>query len=173
MLAEQREDAVRKRAERPEIAEAVDRLDAAPLGVVEGGGEGEVVAVGVEVVAGAVGLVGVVRVEVELVLAVEVVVEAVAQSWAASAPTVLAPWLRSARSVPLRVAGRFDTSLLSVLAALAAAPQLRAPTAEETLPRSLSRLLAWLPESRPAPPPQATRRETARPRPPARRARGA
>jgi hypothetical protein len=64
-------------------------------------------------------------------------------------------------------------SLLSALPALMAAPQLPDWTAEAiSLPWPL-RVTDWLPESRPALPPQAATHETAKPSPPARMARGA
>jgi hypothetical protein len=45
VIAEQGEDAVRVRPERPEVAQAVDRVNSSPADVVQGRGEGEVIAV--------------------------------------------------------------------------------------------------------------------------------
>ena len=93
------------------------------------------------------------------------------QSRAARSPTVPAPWARFWTRVVLTVDGRFFTWLLNACAALVAAPHCPAATAEETEPSWSFRLLAWLLVSRVLPPPQATRKETAKPRPPARNAR--
>lgn len=90
----------------------------------------------------------------------------------ASWPTVEAPWLRFCAKVGLTVEGRFATALLKDVTALEAAPQSPAETAEESVSSWPFRLAAWLIESRPAPPPQATRNETAKPIPPAMSARG-
>jgi len=95
------------------------------------------------------------------------------QSCAASSPIVLAPWLRSAWSWALTDRGKFATSLLKVVAALAASAQSPAATADETEFRSPLKLFAWSAESRPEPPPQAASRAMAKPRTPARIARGA
>ncbi len=113
---------------------------------------GEVVAGGVvvDVEVGVVGVlvvvvvVGVVVVFVVVLLAVVLVnvlevvivgvVAVVAVVWhsrAASAATVLAPWARLPCNVVLIVAGSCATSFENALAALAAAPQLPAETAEE------------------------------------------
>lgn len=91
---------------------------------------------------------------------------------AASCAIVLAPWLRLLRSVGLIVTGRFCTSPPRTLLAETAAPQLPDCTAEEIWSACALRALDWLPESRPAPPPQATRNAAANPSPHARMARG-
>jgi hypothetical protein len=99
-----------------------------------------VVVVGVVVVVVVVGVVvvvvGVVVVVVELVVVVlevgVVVVVVWWQSLAASAPTVEPPWLRSARSVRLIVAGRLLTALLNACEAFDALPQSPALTADPT-----------------------------------------
>jgi hypothetical protein len=107
------------------------------------------------------------------VVVVVVVVVVLPQSRSASCWTVDAPWLRLLCSVELIEPGRLLTSLVSADAALEAAPQLPDWTAFDTLSSVALRLFAWPLESRPAPPPQATRNETASPSPPARSARGA
>jgi hypothetical protein len=120
-----------------------------------------------------------VELDVELLLVVVlavvlvVVLEVVWQSCAASAATVLAPWSRLRRSVGLRVACRFATSLPKPATALLAAPHCPESTADETASSRLLRFEDSPPVSRFAPPPQATRKATANPRPPARSARGA
>ncbi len=101
------------------------------------------------------------------------VVEAVAQSRWARTPTVLAPWRRFVRSVGLTEAGRFVTWSAKDTTARVASAHCPDSTADATESSWLFRLDDWLPESRPAPPPQATRNETAKPSPPASRARGA
>jgi hypothetical protein len=112
---------------------------------------------------------------VELVV-VEVVVDVTAcwwhseTAWSASLET---PSFRLVVSERLTVGGRFAASFRSDAAAFSAAAQLPDWTAVDTESRAAWRLFAWSPESRPAPPPQATRDEAARPSPPARSARGA
>ncbi len=100
-------------------------------------------------------------------------VEVVRQSRWASTATVLAPWSRFVRKVGLTVAGRFVTVWANAATAWAAPPQSPDSMAEETESSWPFRLEDWPPESRPAPPPQATRQDTANPSPPASRARGA
>jgi hypothetical protein len=132
-----------------------------------------VVVVGVVVVGVVVVRLVVVVVVVVLVVVVGVeAVLAVRQFCWASWPTVEAPWARSSRSVVLTVEGRFATAWSRPWLALEAASQRPAATAEETWLSWLERLFAWSAESRPAPPPQAARHETANPRLPARATRG-
>jgi hypothetical protein len=76
-------------------------------------------------------------------------------------------------SVELIELGRLSTSAASEDAAREAAAQLPDWTAFEMVSTAALRLFAWSVESRPAPPPQAARIETAKPSPPARSARGA
>lgn len=123
------------------------------------------VELGVDVV---LGVLTVVEVDEEVDL--EVLVE-LAQSRAASWPTVLAPWPRLRISVVLTVAGRPATSLFSASEAVRAVAQLPDATADEIeFSWALSWLL-WLESSSPFWPPQATTKATAKPRPPARNAR--
>jgi hypothetical protein len=75
--------------------------------------------------------------------------------------------------VPLTDGGRFTTALLKVVMSVATASHWPALTSDEIWSSWLLRLSAWSDESRPEPPPQATRNETAKPSPPARSARGA
>jgi hypothetical protein len=91
----------------------------------------------------------------------------------ASRAIVLAPWVRFLRSVGLMVTGRVWTSRFSATLALTAAPQFPDPTAELIWSAWPLSAIDCSPESRPEPPPQATRNETAKPSPPARMARGA
>ena len=135
---------------------------------------GDVVGVtgGVEVVLVEVVLVVVELVEVELVV-VELVVEVVRrQSLMAFVYTTETPLARSLRSLGLTVTGRFATDLLRSRPLVAAAPQLFAATAADTWSSLPCSWADWSPDSRPGPPPQAASRETAKPVPPARSARG-
>jgi hypothetical protein len=77
------------------------------------------------------------------------------------------PCVRFARNVELTDEGRARTALLSPALALETATQLPLLSAADTWSSRLFRLLAWSFESRPEPPPQATRNETAKPSPPA------
>ena len=95
------------------------------------------------------------------------------QSLTARRAIVLAPWLRFLRNVGLIVMGRVWTSWFRATLALAAAPQFREPTAELIWSAWPLNAIDWSPESRPEPPPQAARNETAKPRPASRMARGA
>lgn len=109
--------------------------------------------------------------EVELVEVLWVVVE-LEQSRLASSLRVVAPWPRLLVRVELIVDGRAATWLWNAWAAPRAPPQRPAPTAEETALSLELRLSACGPESSPVPPPQATTKATAKPRLPARNARG-
>jgi hypothetical protein len=115
----------------------------------------------------------VVEVEVDVLdeLAVELGVDEVLQSWAARALTVPAPCPRFCSRVGLTDCGRRVIELLSAAAALCAAEQSWAATAEETAFRLLASSFFWADESRPVLLPQATTKATVNPRPPARNAR--
>jgi hypothetical protein len=71
----------------------------------------------------------------------------------------------------LTVEGRFATALFSEVAAFAAAPHWCEVSATEIDCSWPLRLLLWSADSRPLPPPQATTKAAANPRPPARNAR--
>ena len=71
----------------------------------------------------------------------------------------------------LTVPGRSATALLNACAALDAAPHWPAAAAEETASSWLLSRLASVLESRPAPPPHATRKAAAKPSPAAKNAR--
>ena len=136
----------------------------------------EVVVVVAVVVVGLVLLV--VLVDFELVVAFGwlgvVVVAGSWQSWAASWPTVIAPWWRLRRNVGLTEGGRSATSLLKLVIAVWAGMHWRALTAEETAASCALRLEDSAPVSRRESPPQAaTRKDTAKPSPPAENARSA
>jgi hypothetical protein len=94
---------------------------------------GVVVEVVVELVVGEVVVVGVVVVELVVGTVVLVAVfKGRLQSCADSAPTVLTPWIRFARSVALIAGGRSATALPSAAIASDASPQWWAATAAET-----------------------------------------
>lgn len=96
------------------------------------------------------------------------------QSWAASRPTVLAPWSRLRRNVGPTEGGSSATRLLKLVIAVRAASQWRALTAEETAASCALRLEDSAPLSRPEPPPQvASSTDTAKPSPTANNARSA
>jgi hypothetical protein len=115
---------------------------------------------------------------VVLVVGVLVVVDVVVDvepCWhclSASCETVDAAWFRLAWTVRLTVEGRLRISVWSLPLSVFTAPQSRAETAVDTALRLFDSLVAWSLESRPAPPPQAARHDTARPNPPTRSARG-
>jgi hypothetical protein len=105
---------------------------------------------------------------------VDVDVVVVWQSWTDSWPTVATPCLRLAASAGFTDEGRLSIALLSAVTALAAAPQLPEPTADDSWSSWFDSDPAWSLESRPEPPPpQATRNAAAKPSPPAKSARGA
>jgi len=115
----------------------------------------------------------VVVLDVVVLEVVELVVEVVRwQSRMAFVYTTDTPLPRSRRSVGLIVTGRPATELLRCWPLVAAAPQSCAATAADTWSSWPFNWAAWFPESRPGPPPQAASRETAKPVPPARSARG-
>jgi hypothetical protein len=122
----------------------------------------------VAVVCVAVAWVAVVWVAVVCVVAVEVVVQSCRARWS-SVPTE-SPRLE--RSVWLTVVDRFWTSVLNVPTALEAPVQSPDEIAELTWSRSFWSAAAWPPSSRPELLPQATRSDTAKPRPQAKTARG-
>jgi len=96
------------------------------------------------------------------------------QSWAASRPTVLAPWSRLRRNVGPIEGGSSATRLLKLVIAVRAALHWRALTAEETAASCALRLEDSAPLSRPEPPPQvASSTDTAKPSPTANNARSA